>query len=74
MAVLLGVHAIPVAVLEVDAKVLDRLASQLVDDAGPDRGGIDVRPQSDSAREVSRIRRVLVQRFEGQRSKLRGGV
>ena len=51
VAVLLRVRTVAVAVLEVDAEVLDRLAAELLGDAGVDRGG-QVLPQPDRRGEV----------------------
>jgi hypothetical protein len=72
VTVFFGVGPVAVAILEVDAIVLDRLTAQARDDTFANRGG-DV-TKTECARESRRIGRVLVQRRERQRPKARGSV
>ena len=77
VAVLLGVGPVAVAVLEVDAEVLDRLAPQLVDD--PRAHGLGkARPRParrpSAAAKRARVGRVLVERRQREGAELRGGV
>ena len=73
MAVLLRVETNPVAVLEIDAEVLDRLAPELVLHARVDRFGERGR-EVDGAREILRRGRVLLERAQCQGSQALRGV
>ncbi len=73
VAVFLGVGAIAVAVLEVDAEVFDRLPPELLDDARIDHVGERAR-QAEYAREGLRTRGELGERVERERSQPGGGV
>src|SRR5207244_7559569 len=73
VAVFLGVGAIAVAVLEVDAEILDRLAPELLDDARVDEVRERTR-QKERAREDIRRRSEFGERVERERSQAgRGG-
>ena len=70
VAVLLVIGPVAVAVLEVDAEVLDRLARQLVDDARVDAVG-ERRDRGRSPRRARRgVGRVLVERPQRHRAEL----
>ena len=69
VAVLLVVRAVAVAVLEVDAEVLDRLALQLLDDARVDRSA-RAAIEAERRGERRRVRRVLVERAQRERAEL----
>ena len=71
VAVLFGVGPVAVAVLEVDAEVLDRLAPQLVDDARANRWRGVAASRPSARAQASRRRRVLVERRQRQRAELR---
>jgi hypothetical protein len=68
--VFLLVGTIAVAVLEVDAEVLDRLAAELLADALPDRRGVDLRTM-DRARKRERVDAVLFEDLHGLLASLR---
>jgi hypothetical protein len=73
VAVLLRVGPVPVAVFEVDPEVLDRLPAELLDDALEDlrRGS---RRQPERRAESGGVRRVLLERPQGERAQPRGRV
>ena len=70
--VLFGVGAVAVAVLEVDAKVLDRLARELGLHAGVDALGVSAEAQG--FRQDLRAGRVLAERLQRPLSELLDGV
>ncbi len=73
VAVLFGVGPDAVAVFEVDAEVLDRLARELVDDPRADRSGEPglVGRKRERAGERTGVRRVLVENRARDRADLR---
>ncbi len=73
VAVLFGVRAVAVAVLEVQPEVLDRLASQLLDHARMDARGRR-RREAERGGERGRIGRVLVQGPQRRGAEARRGV
>ncbi len=74
VAVLFLVNAVAVAVLEIDPKVLHRLATKLVGDTRANGGRVHVSRQVERARERFAVTRVLVQGRQRHCTELAGGI
>jgi hypothetical protein len=77
--VLFGIRSVSVSVLEVDAKILDGLPAKLLDDPRPDCVGEGQRVagawfELKRLVERARIRRILLERGQGERTELPGRV
>ena len=71
VAILLGIHTVAIAVLEIDAEVFDRFAAEFFNDPRTDRCRVNVRGETERRRKRFGVRGVLVEHGQCDRTELR---